>query len=191
LRFLSRLKSDVRVETADQVHHKELLPLSSRLIASLFYVEVVSVPTFYSAPDTCKALIQCRIPPGPVLYDLLAKLHRDKVRLYYRANETYYIESLLCDESTLKRVEHNEPFRRQVFLEVVSYDTVIHILIDGPDGKRHSISCFPRTLDDLMANQGLDCHFGWRSYTQYLSASRATDEATSEVDRLVKLLNTY
>lgn len=162
--------------------------VASELLASLFYIELASVPTFYSPVDTCIINIRCRIAPGQGLRELVYKLHRENIRLFYRGQKLRFSEVFLCPKEVLQAIERGGPFYRQVTIEA-SPETTIQAKIDGMDGEKHNISGCPYNVDDLICNQGLDCHFGWRSYSQGLIASRIMDNTLPEIERLVCMLD--
>ena len=157
--------------------------------AGLFYIELTSLPSFYSSPEICSVQVHCRIPPGHALLDLLFKLRREKRYFYYRGSELEETKGELCTEDVLSRCQSYGPFIREIRVEALSTDTKINIDMDGDDG-RYSISKCPYRISDLIRDQGLDDVFGRRGQKLRSDSSQGLGsvEATSDRMELYKLL---
>ncbi|KAJ0103797.1 hypothetical protein J7T55_004199 [Diaporthe amygdali] len=81
-------EADLEVEYEGGSYSSSYLrTVSSYLTASLFYLELLYSPRFYQSPETCYAIVRCRIPSGDGLLALLRKLKNDKACLLFRGDE--------------------------------------------------------------------------------------------------------
>lgn len=55
-------------------NEKSVKSAYGKLIAYLFYIELEIITQFYISPEICYLRKCCRIPPSPVLVDLLVRL---------------------------------------------------------------------------------------------------------------------
>ena len=169
---------------------KGLLNAASQLIASLFYIELATIPCFYASVETCLVVIRCRLPPGEALEDLACMLFRQNVSIYIWT-ETSAHTAFLSTEHIVQAAKQGCAYYQEFPLEVVSFKSTINVQIDGMDGLRHNLSGCPYILDDLIADQGLDCKFGFGSYTQNLASSSVLGAKIPENDQLMGILDTF
>ncbi|KAH7123410.1 hypothetical protein B0J13DRAFT_455740 [Dactylonectria estremocensis] len=91
----------------------------------------------------------------------------ESTNLYYQGSEPQLIKTALCTEESMQNCQNNQPFIRELQIKASSNTTQIRALIDGSDGKKHSISKCPYQIIQLIEDQGLDCVFGKRNQKQY------------------------
>lgn len=163
-----RHHSDIYIQYSGGPYNNQLLStVSSELRANLFYIELVSMPNFYSTPEICAVRVHCRVPPGPALLDLIFKLHRESTYMYYQGSESKVAKTILCTEESMQKCQNNQPFTRELKIEASSNTTRIRALIDGSDGKKYNISKCPYPIRQLIEDQGLYCVFGRRDQKQH------------------------
>ncbi|KAL7783833.1 hypothetical protein V8C37DRAFT_413608 [Trichoderma ceciliae] len=154
--------------------------ISGKLLSCLFFIELESLPYFYTSPEICNIVIRCCVLPSHGLLDLLSKLHRNQVCVYYQASEPRARKAILCTESLLESCRNLQPFSRQLKLSALSLDAVV------------SIHNCPYPLSKLISDQGLETPFGRRQYRSSFSSNntptRSNDLVDIEIDTLVETL---
>lgn len=167
--------------------------IASKLISSLFYVELDRMPTFYVSPEMCTLVVLCRVLPGDGLLDLLNKLRRGSTRIAWQGSEIKHSDALLCTDEVMIRCQDLQYFARTITVKVSSLETQIAVQIGGTKRPLQSISNCPYRLRDLIKDQGLDSAFDSRSRralnTRYREEQRSHSCClVTEVDRLVKTI---
>lgn len=132
---------------------------SERLIATLFYLEISIVPRFYSSPEQCHVKVQCRVPPGHALLDLLYQLERHGTRLYYRGDELLYTDVPLVEHDVVQTCRGGNSFCKMIALQVYSLRSTLDVKIGSVEGPNFSISRCPYELQALIRDQRLDDPF--------------------------------
>ena len=96
-RILDDVKScDILVEYGGGGYSSLFLrEIAARMHSSLFYVELVAPPEFYSAPEPIRLRLLCRLPPGPPLLGLLSALKRQNARVYFGGDGPECVEPLV------------------------------------------------------------------------------------------------
>ena len=130
---------------------------ADRLLASLFYIELVGVPLYRDNVFVCKALIRCRLLPSqPALEALVRRLHKCRANFYFDMQRISCVDDQLFGEV----IRNNEAFSRQITFSVLSMQHSIDIKVDGITRRGRSISNCPYVLHTLIEDQGLHCIFG-------------------------------
>ncbi|KAG4278816.1 hypothetical protein FPRO04_06137 [Fusarium proliferatum] len=156
-------KPDVLVQYHGGIHsHSILTTNSSQLLASLFYIELDAMPDATSPSQYCAVLLQCRVPPGQPLVELLCRLRREDTSLYYRDSKANEISEELCTEAIFWECERHRPFLRIVIVHIASIESEVYISIDGLDGRKHWVSNCPYKIEQLIRDQEMDHVFGRR-----------------------------
>lgn len=135
-----------------------LKTFSWELLCSLFFLEINHQPAFHSSPDTCYAVIKCRIASEHALLDLLTKFRN--VHLRYRGDEFDYTTIPLCTPSILEACKRGCSFSRNICLRVCSPESTLNVQLQGPNRPWCGISKCPYRLKSLIQDQGLNCVFG-------------------------------
>ncbi|KAM7197977.1 hypothetical protein V8F33_005244 [Rhypophila sp. PSN 637] len=154
---------DILVEYGGGGYDSHLLrEIAARMHSSLFYVELVTEPTFYSAPETIRLRLLCRLPPGPPLMSLLSTLKRRNARVYYGADGLESIEPLV-GPLAWGRCREGDRFVRGLSIPAASVASKLSVKIDSLT-KPEEISNSPYELCQLIRDQGLDCVFGRKDH---------------------------
>lgn len=167
--------------------------ISGKLLSCLFFIELETVPRFYTSPEICAIVVRCRISPGHGLLDLLSKLQQINACFYYKSSEGKERKALICTKSVLDSCRNYRPFCRQLKLVALSLNTAISVRMSGIDGNKHSISNCPYPLKKLVLDQGLETPFGSRQHNTLFSsdmpAKGERKQVDLEIDALVESLN--
>ncbi|KAF5137894.1 hypothetical protein E5D57_001673 [Metarhizium anisopliae] len=188
---------DVALSYGGGPYNRQLFKsICSKLTSSLFYIELDSVPAFYSSPEVCTIIISCRVSASNALLDLIFKLHRTQVYIYYQGDETTPAKALLCTAKQVTECRNMQPFRRQVTISALSLQTAISVQMDGIDGKKQHISNCPYRIEKLVRDQGLLDIFGNSSHTvpsspRQSGLAEGKADLYVEVDRLIETLQTF
>ncbi|KAK0631606.1 hypothetical protein B0T14DRAFT_443704 [Immersiella caudata] len=158
---------DITVEYGGGSYNSGLLrQIAGKMHSYLFYVELLSVPTFYSAPgsEVIQIRLLCRLPHclpnesnAPML-DFLSKLRQQKTRIIYGADGMQHVEPLVTPE-LWDRCRKGQGFSRSLSIVVKSSASVLDIRVGDP-GCSNSVSNCPYKLSKLIRDQGLDSVFG-------------------------------
>lgn len=188
------INPDVVIQCGEGTYTRSYIEfISSKLFSCLFFVELETLPRFYTSPEICAIVIRCRVPPGHGLLDLLSKLQQINACIYYKGSEGKERKALLCTKSILENCRNYQPFSRQLKLATLSLSTVISIRMDGIDGNKHYISNNPYPLKKLIFDQGLETPFGSRqhnsSFPADMLAKGGRKQVDLEIDTLIKTLN--
>lgn len=181
---------DIRYDGGNWVE-ENLRSIYGNLIACLFYVELEAIPRFYTVPEICYLRVCCRIPPSPALVDLLVKLHRDRVELWYRSDEVQYNTVQLCTPEVVGRCKRSQPFRRRIQMQVRSASALLDIKMKGAWGSSQNISHCPYLLGELVRDQDYYTHTK-RGHQTQIRPGEATQEDTDlnvALDRLYAALS--
>lgn len=136
--------------------------MSGRLLASLFYIELETMPDASWPSQYCTVILQCRIPPGQPLVDLLYQLRRANSSYYYQGSGVNEIREELCTDADIWECEKGRPFTRRIIQWITSIEAEVHIAIDGLDGRKNWVSNCPYKIKQLIQDQQLDHVFGRR-----------------------------
>ncbi len=80
--------SDVYIRSTREGSNTDLMRAGvARLIACLFYIELLSAPTFYSTSEYAHVLLRCRLPEGQQLLCLVKGLYRLKTLVHHHGDE--------------------------------------------------------------------------------------------------------
>lgn len=185
---------DVIIQCGEGSHTGSYIEsISSKLLSCLFFIELETVPRFYTSPEVCAIVIRCRISPGHGLLDLLSKLQHINACFYYKGSEGKERKALVCTKSVLDSCRNYRPFCRQLKVAALSLNTAISVRVDGIDGNKHSISNCPYPLKKLVLDQGLEAPFGSRQHSSLFSrdvlANGERKQVDLEIDALIKTLN--
>lgn len=162
-----------------------LKSVSDKLITTLFYIELIQAPAFYTSPERCRATVYCRIPPGHALLDLLYRLQHLDTHILYRGDELQYTEVPFLEPAILRKCRAGEPFRKTIEVQAYSMRTLLDVRLSARNGLNNSISHCPYELQELVRDQGLDCVFGFPDHRPYKHVSRpARNKLQKELDRI-------
>lgn len=125
---------------------------AEKLMASLFYIHLDESPVFDSGSAIVRLRMQCRLPPGPRLMDLILRLRAQRSKLSCRGDGPATVTEL-CPDTVWDRVRTGQPFLRPICIRAASPNTVISVKMNGMHpgtlGQRLVSNC-PRTLQELM-----------------------------------------
>lgn len=148
-------EADLEVEYEGGSYSSSYLrTVSSYLTASLFYLELLYSPRFYQSPETCYAIVRCRIPSGDGLLALLRKLKNNKACLLFRGDELDYCWTELCGFETMRACREGKPFERYIQMKVNSPHSKLDVQIAFSTGVKRTISKLPCVLGTLVKEQG-------------------------------------
>ncbi|KAH8587546.1 hypothetical protein B0O99DRAFT_399361 [Bisporella sp. PMI_857] len=141
---------------------------ADRLLASLFYIELLAVPQLADIGFRCTGHIRCRLRSDTEAYQMLVtRLQKTKAHFYYAGQVVPCITNQIYNQ-----MREGVSFSKYFELETPSLDTVLDIRIDGITKSIMSISNCPYILNTLIADQKLNCVFGSserrRAYTGIL-----------------------
>lgn len=138
-----------------EFQHAQITLAADKLLASLFYIELEEMPEFLSEfPVSVGVLLKCRLPPGPHLADLAARLRREQIRVLYHGEEDPQ-EADLCPSVAWEDIRDGHPFRRLLYVRALSGGTVITVKVNSTSAplKYQNASHCPFVLRDLEAAQ--------------------------------------
>ncbi|KAI9883965.1 MAG: hypothetical protein M1823_004243 [Watsoniomyces obsoletus] len=125
-------------------------------IASLFYLELDTLPVFEKTHFRCQAYICCRWSPNNLaLLRLLTRMARTETKFY--VNGRAYSGA---DQDIMNFVHTSHPYRRPVQFELLHLKEEINVSITGITAAPRNISNCPYVMERLIQDQGLDHHFG-------------------------------
>jgi len=165
------------------LYGNDLLLSADRLLASLFYIELMQVPTFFEAAERAHVCLQCRVLPGAALIDLISNLRRRKARVHYGGDSLDDKSELLVSPSALARCQQGERFTRVFTIPVRSMASVLDVRIDGIVGPQNIGNC-PYSLGKLVMDQGLDCVFGRKDHRDVAQGGWSGIVMFEAIDRL-------
>ena len=173
---------DVLVQYQAQVHTVESLrPLADRLTASLFYIELMALPSFSSIPDNVRVRLRCRLPPGPPLMSLLARLVARRALVYSQGDEAGQRVDPLITSTALSSCRKGKGFSKILEMKATSLTTKLGIRVGLGAGHQENISNCPYELRQLIHDQGLDCPFGRSDHVVFNNAEAyGWDEVVEE-----------
>ena len=154
-RLESTNRSGTIVRAEDLCNPQSIQAAASKLISSLFYIELATLPRFYTSPQKCTLRVLCRLQPGEALRQLLGKLVRERALLMYQGDDTHAHKERFCTEDVLRRCSSGQPFSRSFVVHALSPDTRIAVGLNYTDGRTLSLSKCPYRLKDLVADQDL------------------------------------
>ncbi|KAF5571961.1 patatin-like serine hydrolase [Fusarium phyllophilum] len=164
---------------------------ASRMIASLFYIELVFTPHFYSTPERVQARLLCRLPPSATLISLVTDLHARGTRVIFWGTELEPNVESLVTSSSLSRCRRGEAFVKRLDIEVWSPDSELHVVIDDDLMGKHNVSHCPYVLRELSHDQGLDCVFGRSDHCGIDTTKDVGTTITEEIDELSEELGRF
>lgn len=161
-----------------------MVMMADSLLASLFYIELVHEPLFHSSRIICELQMRCRLPSGPFLSDLVARLCQpprrtrsdarlcdlsERANVYYGGNGQVHAIAAI-DDRLWNEIRAGGSFIKYLNVEVFSLDSMIEVRIDSIIGdERPFISNCPYRLGKLVKDQGMDCKFGHRDHQSRLT----------------------
>lgn len=156
---------------------------AERLLALLFYVELIVLPDFYRAAEQARLCLQCRVPPGPALMELVTNLQQRRVRLHYRGSNLDYVSELLVSPRALARCHAGEGLSRAFTIPVESWSSLVDVRIDGLREIQCVSNC-PYELRKLARDQGLDSVFGRKDHQDVTEGGKSAFAMFEAIDRL-------
>lgn len=174
----SRNASDrlLRSDNEVQILHE----VTDQLIASLFYLEVVSVPTRF--PQSCKMRMRCRLPPSNHLFNLLFRLRQRDAKVHCRSTSRQWHCKKICSMRQWQALKKGGEFEICWIMEFTSPQSPVEVKIDGFLEEGH-VSKNTDTLAKLLEQQAAAEQMrSARICTQQLchSASGMKDVETAE-----------
>ena len=145
-------------------HREAIFNACERLLASLFYVELVALPEL-NDEDTgffCRAQLCCRLSPSNPAYDVLIRRLRAAQARFYYGNGS---QSILCvTRQVYEQAQQGLAFSRHIEFIVCSLKDSIDVKLHGITRRAISISNCPYILQTLIEDQRLHCVFGDRDH---------------------------
>lgn len=135
-----------------------------RLITCLFYIELLSAPTFYSTPTYAHVLLKCRLSSGKPFLTLIKCLHHQRTMVHFRADEAKTTSELLVTSESLRKCRDGRPFSKALKMQVYGFHTILNVKMDGVTGGKDNISNCPYQLEKLVKDQGLHRQFGSKDH---------------------------
>ncbi|KAJ4248079.1 hypothetical protein NW762_012849 [Fusarium torreyae] len=190
--YLRRQHSDIAVRYMGAHHDSPSLKfVASRMLASLFYIELDFAPHFYTSPERVRARLLCRLPPSAALTSIMRDLYLRGAQVIFRGTELVpHVESLVT-QSSLARCHWGRPFVKHLDMEVWSLDSELHVAIDDGLIGEQSISHCPYALRELIRDQGLDCVFGRSDHRGIDMARDVGATITEEIEELSEELGRF
>lgn len=150
-------------------HKETIFNACERLLASLFYVELLALPELNDT-DTgffCRAQLRCRLSPlDPAYAALIQRLKATEARFYYGDR----CQSMPCVQShTIEQARQGLAFSRYFEFTVWSLKDSIDIKLHGITRRAISISNCPYKLHTLVKDQRLHCVFGDKDHKRRFS----------------------
>ena len=133
---------------------------AARLIACLFYIELLSTPTFYTTTEYVQVLLRCRLPEGQQLLCLVKGLFHLKALVHHHGDEAQPTSEVLVTSKLLRTCYEGKPFFKHLQMKANGLHTKLDIKIDGISGGKESISNCPYQVGKLITDQGLHQIFG-------------------------------
>ena len=165
-----RLKIDIKDKRPHNIRTH-----ASKLFASLFYVELRSIPRQSPSSITCEIDIKCRLAPCPHLNAIVHEIRRQKLQIYYTASQEW-LHGDFCS-SNWERITAGafDGFSTPLMLEVASLDSLLQCEIDSPvtPGHRESIIGSSYKLCELV--RALDDRLSSGRELSYLSTEAECD----------------
>ncbi len=121
--------------------------LPEKLIASLFYVKLVTLPELGSAPSSVLLEVKCRLQPGLHTNSIARELLEQKSQLKCSVWGTR-TTTTLCDPSVWQLIKAGGELSRRIEIKVLSLDTEILLQIDN-----ENLSNCPCRLRDLISQE--------------------------------------
>ncbi|ELQ35967.1 hypothetical protein OOU_Y34scaffold00676g13 [Pyricularia oryzae Y34] len=150
--------SDLIVEYDEGTSMRFLQSTASRMLASLFYIELASIPEFCSGLSLVHLRIRCRVPPGPSLIALL-RLPLQNSQLYCWAETRDSRSSTSMKDGKQNKeplaistsvAQYQEGFSKAVTVEAKSLGSVIFVGITTKSGAEVKLTMEPdRDLETL------------------------------------------
>ncbi|KAH8787540.1 acyl transferase/acyl hydrolase/lysophospholipase, partial [Hyaloscypha sp. PMI_1271] len=156
VRAMPNLRQQAKFQAQSNDHVQKC---ADNILASLFYLELDTLPTFHRSSFVCRGRICCRITPRHKALQALARRLIDTKASFY-LNSNQHIPGI--DDESYNAIEGGAAYCRNVTFNVISLDDLIDIKIDGISKRARSISNCPYKVQTLIRDQGLDCVFGHR-----------------------------
>lgn len=122
--------------------------LPEKLIASLFYIRLLSPPELGSARSSCLVEVKCRLPPGPHVNSIARELLERRSQLTCSAWGSR-TTTTFCDAPVWHRVREGGELSQRIEIKVISLDTEILLQIEN-----ENVSNCPCQLRDLLCYGG-------------------------------------
>ncbi len=146
----------------------QLASTSDCLLASLFYVEGCPRPLH----SPLQLLVKCRLPSGNYLYDLMERIRRRNIQVYY-AEEA----SVLCPEDVWRHLtEQGLPFERRLCL--YSPGPVVEVKMDS-------------LLSDVPVRLSNSPYVPKPSYGRFAAGNEHKRHIFDKIDSLVEELGSF
>ena len=121
--------------------------LPEKLVASLFYIKLVTPPKLSSTPASSLIEVKCRLQPGPHTTLIARELLEQKSQLKCSAwgSQT---TTTFCDASVWQRIKAGGELSRHIEIKALSLDTEILLQINN-----ENLSNCPCRLRDLVSQE--------------------------------------
>jgi hypothetical protein len=184
-RLRENRRYDVKVRCGDVHADGKLLDsIADRMISSLFYIELLRAPSFYSVPEDIYLRLCCRVPTGSPLINLLYRLRLYRARLLTSATASDCNEQRLISTNALQQCKAGKPFSRLIKLKIWSHVAKVNIQIRLVDMEPYHISNCPYSLQDLIRDSKIDCVFGRQDHQTSEPVFPSNELALEEVGKL-------
>ncbi len=104
--------------------------------------------------------------------------------VYYGGDDMAPASEPLVTSKTLGRCREGEAFTKILEMRVTSFSSKLDVKLDGISGQKESISNCPYELRKLVADQGLNCHFGTKDHRMSNVPSNLDNGIEDSVERV-------
>jgi hypothetical protein len=179
--------ADISVQySGGQCNERLLERTSFQLISYLFYLELLSAPLFYQAPDVCRIRVACRVPPGPTLMVLLMMLRQRSIHLRYRSYNQDLIDIPICTAEIWSYCGKGQPFMINLDIGVFNMASLLEVQLGNARENYIHISKCPYRLEDLIRDQRHELHAGTQSRARTLN--HCFPDSHSKKDPITEML---
>ncbi|EXM35600.1 hypothetical protein FOTG_00054 [Fusarium oxysporum f. sp. vasinfectum 25433] len=149
-------ESQVSIQYSNSPYTQQALDHAAySLIASLFYIKLHPLPTFYKSEELCTIKVYCRIPAGPLLLNLVYKLYRSNTLLCSSESQVRSRKEALCGDMDIELCQGGYSFERHMTVKISSPSDVIDLSLENMRGSWPISKC-PYQIEDLIRDQSLD-----------------------------------
>lgn len=164
---------------------------AERMLSSLFYVELVSAPRFYSSPEAVCVRLLCRLPPSSLMTGIIKGLHLRNSSIHYHGAEAEWTVEPLVTPAILARCRNGESFSRVLEVQVSGMDTELDVRLHDTLMGNQSVSHCPYRVGRLIRDQGLDCAFGRRDHGFSCPSETTGSDLTAAIAKLSEELDRF
>ncbi|EXL64472.1 hypothetical protein FOPG_19264 [Fusarium oxysporum f. sp. conglutinans race 2 54008] len=181
-------ESQVSIQYSNSPYTQQALDhVAYSLIASLFYIKLHPLPTFYKSEELCTIKVYCRIPAGPLLLNLVYKLYRSNTLLCSSESQVRSRKEALCGDMDIELCQGGYSFERQITVKISSPSDVIDLSLENMRGSWPISKC-PYQIEDLIRDQSLDCPTNPHDTLPFDGSSQTWADAETELGQFLNTL---